>query len=144
MLIKTEGNVFVVSLDSCLLSVDILSLFSNLKRLNKSTNNSQNSSQMRSLRVRHLPNDWETVLDKTKKMLLQLGQHNTLQLPDYKNIITECLLLLGDQDKMVTVDETIAVQKALPNAGFKLLPGTPHPIEQVHATMLASIITDFI
>ena len=96
------------------------------------------------LRVRHLPNDWKMVLDKTKEMLLQLGQQNTLQLTDYKNILADCLLLLGDKDKMVTVDETIAVQKALPNADFKLLPGTPHPIEQVDTTMLASVITDFL
>jgi hypothetical protein len=46
ILIKAEGIVLVRSLESCLLNVDILSLFFQpLKRLNKSTNNSQNSKQ---------------------------------------------------------------------------------------------------
>lgn len=96
------------------------------------------------LRERHLPNDWKTVLDKTKEMLLQLGQQNALQLNDYATISADCLLLLGDKDKMVTIDETIAVQKALPNGSFRSLPDTQHPIEQVNTTMLASVITDFL
>ena len=96
------------------------------------------------IRARHLPNDWKTVLGKTRKMLLKLGQHNTLKLADYANIKAECLLLLGDIDKMVTVDETIAVQKAIPHARFQVLPHTPHPIEQVDPAMLSAIITDFL
>lgn len=91
---------------------------------------------------RHLPNDWKLVLNKTRTMLLQLGQQNALQLDDYKSISTECLLLLGDKDKMVTVDETVAVAKALPHAGYRSLPDTPHPIEQVNVSMLAGIIKD--
>lgn len=92
------------------------------------------------LRQRHAPNDWKMLLDKTRTMLLQLGQENALQLNEYKNISAECLLLIGDKDKMVTVDETIAVQKALPNAEFRSLPDTSHPIEQVNIPMLAEII----
>src|SRR5687767_15043344 len=70
------------------------------------------------LEERHHPNDWKDVLAKTKEMLLQLGKSNCLQPGDYKTITTSCLLLLGDKDKMVTIDETVAVQQSLPNARF--------------------------
>lgn len=96
------------------------------------------------LEERHLPNDWKVVLEKTKKMLLELGENNTLKSEDYRNISIPGLLLLGDKDKMISLEETVAVQKALPNATFKLLAGVPHPIEQVDVNLLSSLIKEFI
>ena len=98
----------------------------------------------KTLEKRHLPNNWKTVLDKTKEMLLQLGTSNKLQLKDYPNIASPCLLLLGDRDKMISADETLAVQRALPKAEFRLLPDTPHPIDQVDVQLLHSLIKDFL
>ena len=96
------------------------------------------------LEQRHLPNDWKTVLEKTKKMLLQLGADNTFKLEDYKNISSPSLLLLGEKDKMISLEETVAVQKALPNATFKLLAGMPHPIEQADVNLLSLLIKEFV
>jgi pimeloyl-ACP methyl ester carboxylesterase len=96
------------------------------------------------LEARHHPNDWKMVMSKTAEMLLQLGKQNALQLNDYETISTECLLLVGDSDKMVSVDETMAVFDALPNARFKILPETPHPLEQVNESLLADLILSFI
>jgi len=98
----------------------------------------------RQLEKRHSPNDWKAVLNKTKEMLLQLGINNTLKLEDYTNISVPCLLLLGDKDKMITLEETVAVQRALANAEFKLLPDTAHPIEQVDISLLSSLIGGFV
>jgi pimeloyl-ACP methyl ester carboxylesterase len=95
------------------------------------------------LKQRHQPNDWKLVLDKTKTMLLQMGKENPLQLNDYAAINQPVLLLLGDNDKMVTSDETEAVQKALPNSSFQLLEQTAHPIEKVNSAVLAEIIREF-
>ena len=77
-------------------------------------------------------------------MLLQLGENNNLKLEDYKNISTPVLLLLGEKDKMISLEGIVGVQDALPNATFKLLAGVPHPIEQVNASLLSSLIKEFI
>ncbi|QNA43113.1 alpha/beta fold hydrolase [Lacibacter sediminis] len=95
------------------------------------------------LKQRHAPNDWKLVLNKTKEMLLQMGKENPLQLSDYTAINQPVLLLLGDNDKMVTRQETEAVQKALPNSSFQLLEQTAHPIEKANSTVLADIIRGF-
>jgi pimeloyl-ACP methyl ester carboxylesterase len=95
------------------------------------------------LRNRHHPNDWKIVLSKTRDMLVQLGRNNTLQIEDYKSIFAPSLLLLGDRDNMVTVEETMAVQKALANGKFRTLANTAHPIEHADTEMLASIVTGF-
>lgn len=96
------------------------------------------------LQQRHAPNDWLLLLDKTSQLLADLGKRNTLQLEDYATITTPCLLLLGDRDKMVTLDETIAVYKQLPHAQCGILPGTPHAFEQVNMPLLAEMISGFI
>lgn len=92
------------------------------------------------LQQRHAPNHWTNVLEKTKDMLLQLGRQNTLQLSDYTDIKHSCLLMLGDRDKMVSLDETLAVYKTLPAGQLAVLPATPHPLEQVDLTLLATMI----
>ena len=63
-----------------------------------------------------------------------------MQTEDYKNIKQQVLVMLGDRDKMVSVEETLAVFKALSNGYIAMLPGTPHPIEQVKTGMLQYLI----
>jgi pimeloyl-ACP methyl ester carboxylesterase len=96
------------------------------------------------LQQRHAPVDWLTILDKTTELLINLGKNNTLQPEDYTSINTPCLVLLGDRDKMVTLDETLAVYKKLPNAQFGVLPNTPHVFEQVNLSLLAYLIKGFL
>ena len=95
------------------------------------------------LKQRHQPNDWKLVLEKTKEMLLQMGKENPLQLNEYATINLPVLLLLGEKDKMVTIDETETVQKFLPNSSFQLLEQTAHPIEKVNSGILAGVIREF-
>lgn len=97
-----------------------------------------------SLQVRHAPQNWKEVLQHTSDMLLNLGADNTLKPEDYKDIQNKSLILLGDKDKMVTMEETISVYRALPDAGMGILPDTHHPIEQVDMDMLAYFIARFV
>ena len=96
------------------------------------------------LEERHTPNDWLVLLEKTSQLLTDLGKHNVLQPEDYTSVTTPCLLLLGDRDKMVTLDETVAVYKQLPNAQLGVLPGTPHAFEQVNVSLLSRLIKEFV
>lgn len=93
---------------------------------------------------RHAPNNWKIVLQKAAEMIENLGRNNTLKTEDYTSVTTHCLLLLGDRDKMVTLDETVAVYKQLPNAQLGILPNTPHPLEQVDNTLLSFILHRFL
>ncbi len=96
------------------------------------------------LEKRHAPNDWKTVLQKTAAMLIQMGENNPLKPVDYPTIQHPILLMLGDRDKMVTLDETVQVYKNLPLAQLAILPNTAHPIEMVDATRLANEIKSFL
>jgi len=97
----------------------------------------------KTLEVRHAPQSWKQVMEKTKEMLLALGQQNALSLEDYASIQTPVQLLIGDRDKMVSLEETVAVYKQLPHAQLGVLPATPHPIEQVDMELLIFYIKRF-
>ena len=96
------------------------------------------------LKERHQSDNWKIVLQQTADMLTVLGRNNPLQLKDYNHIEQPVLLLLGDRDKMVTLEETLAVYHQLPNAQLSLLPGTLHPIESVNTERLAFEIRSFL
>ena len=96
------------------------------------------------LEKRHSPRDWKEVLQKTVTLLLDLGKDNPLKPEDYALINTPSLLLLGDRDKMVTLDETIQVYKQLPAGQLGILPGTPHALEQTDTYQLSALVRKFI
>lgn len=96
------------------------------------------------LEKRHAPNDWRRLLEATGELMIQLGRNNVLANAGYAAIQPECLLLLGDRDKMVSAEETLEVYRQLPNAQLGILPGVPHPVEKIDIAFLAMVIRRFL
>lgn len=92
------------------------------------------------LEQRHQPQSWKEVLQNTANMLQEMGRNNPLQPDDYAAISTDCLIMLGDRDKMVSLEETISTYRKLPKAQLAVLPGTGHAIEQANMEMLGRMI----
>lgn len=90
------------------------------------------------LEKRHAPNDWKRVMKQTADMMIQLGDNNPLLPEDYASIANPVRIAIGDKDQMVTLEETVAVYRQLPDATFTVLPDTQHPIEKVATERLAS------
>lgn len=88
----------------------------------------------------HAPNDWKEVLRKTARMLINMGKTTPLTMDDFRTIKIPALLMVGDRDKMVTLEETAATYKHMPNARMAVLPNTPHPIEQVDPALLPQLL----
>lgn len=97
----------------------------------------------RTLEDRHAPADWTELMRRTADLLKRLGDGAPLFFQQYAAIRQPCLLLLGDRDKMVTLDETLAVYHALPDAQLSVLPATPHPIEEVPLQLLSTELRVF-
>jgi pimeloyl-ACP methyl ester carboxylesterase len=92
------------------------------------------------LAQRHAPDDWKELLHKTAGMMLQMGKDNPLKHEDLAQVTTPSLIMLGDRDKMVSLQETVEAYQHIPGAQMAMLPKTPHPIEQVDMEMLAFFI----
>lgn len=95
------------------------------------------------LELRHSPEDWKTVLNKTAKMMICLGKNRTLKDDDFSKIENEVLVSVGDRDNMVTIEETVDAYRKLKNGKLLILPGTPHPIEKMDTDRLAGEIKMF-
>jgi pimeloyl-ACP methyl ester carboxylesterase len=95
------------------------------------------------LQQRHYPKDWKMVLTHTAALLKDLGDNPPLSPATCHTINIPVLLLLGDNDKMVSVEETQAIYKSIPGAQLEMLPATPHPIEQVDVVILREKLRRF-
>lgn len=87
---------------------------------------------------------WKELLARTTKLLTGLGKNNALSAQDYQAIETPVLVLRGDRDAMVSLEETVAAYEALPDALLGILPGTPHPIEKAPIPLLVQMVRDFV
>jgi esterase/lipase len=77
-------------------------------------------------------------------MMQGLGRDNALKLTDYNSIENKVLIMIGDKDQMVTLEETIDVYRNLKDSNLMVLPNTIHPIEKVNLNKLSSELIDFI
>ena len=93
------------------------------------------------LALRHGEDNWIKLLEKTAEMMRELGKGKPLELNQLSN---EAMVAVGDRDKMVSLEETITAYRAIQNAKLLVIPGTPHPIEQVNMGILAEEIKRFL
>jgi pimeloyl-ACP methyl ester carboxylesterase len=86
---------------------------------------------------------WEQMLARTSDLMKSLGAAPPLDTAVLASITTRVRLMVGDRDSVVTVDETARAARALPTGELAVLPGTPHPLEQINVALVASLLTDF-
>jgi len=87
----------------------------------------------------HVRNGWRMVVHETRKLLQGMDAYR-LSPETIRQIQVPVRLMLGDRDRMVSLEETLAVYRNLPQAELAILPGTAHPLEQVNRELLAFLI----
>lgn len=92
------------------------------------------------LKKRHGEKNWRNVLSKTAEFMTDLGNGAGLEMDDLAKLNQPVCIGLGDQDNMVTLEETIATRSAISNSSLWVSPGAPHPLEQVSVSLLAENI----
>ena len=96
------------------------------------------------LAERHQPSDWKEVVRQTANLLEGLGRNNLLTADAFAAISIPVLVMLGDKDRMVSLDETVTAAKALPAGQLAVLPNTQHPWEAVDPQLVAYLLKRFI
>ena len=79
----------------------------------------------------HGEHNWKAVLQRTAKMMLQLGNKPALKPYDFHHIQIPVCLLRGEKDGMVSKEETVNVQGLLANANFEEIADWAHPINLI-------------
>ncbi len=87
---------------------------------------------------------WMDVLNRTSAFMKELGDVNPITEESMKEIACPVQLLLGDQDQMVSEEETIQVHGWIAGSKYESLINSQHPIERVEIDLLADWIRTFI
>jgi pimeloyl-ACP methyl ester carboxylesterase len=86
---------------------------------------------------------WEAVLSRTADLMTELGRRPRVDGAAIARIQQRVRLMVGDRDAVVSIDETSAAARDLKQGELCVLPATPHPLEQVRVSLLASLLADF-
>ena len=89
------------------------------------------------LKSLHGEENWKAVLERTAKMMLELGNKPVLKSYDFHHIQIPVQLLRGEKDVMVTKEETTEVQSLLGNGSYHEVAEWVHPINLVPSDQLA-------
>lgn len=88
--------------------------------------------------------NWEQVVNATAEMMRALGENPPLRHQDYEGIQCPVQIMIGDKDTMVSLEESIAVYRSLPDSRLAVLPGVVHPIERINTGLLCNLMTDYL
>jgi pimeloyl-ACP methyl ester carboxylesterase len=96
------------------------------------------------LAVRHgRAGGWESVLARTAEFLRDLGEDPPLTDVTLTQVRQPVLIIVGDRDNTVSVDESSAVASTLRAGSLTILEETPHSIEQVALDKLSRVLRSF-
>lgn len=91
----------------------------------------------------HHGTKWKKLLPAIAKMMVSLGENPPLKGPVLAAINIPVQIMVGDQDHMVSIEESVEVFKILPNAKLAVLPDTKHSMEKVRPDLLLGVMKDF-
>jgi pimeloyl-ACP methyl ester carboxylesterase len=91
------------------------------------------------LAATHPRNGWRKVVSETQRMIAEMHLHRITE-EALSHIQQPACIMLGDRDKMVSIEETVALYRALPDASLAVMPDTPHPLERANMQVLAALI----
>ncbi len=80
---------------------------------------------------------------KTIALMVQLGHNPLLTADAVKEVKIPVRYMVGDRDRMVSIEETLNIYRNTPSAEFAVLPNTKHAIEKVDRNILVHQITTF-
>lgn len=94
----------------------------------------------RALAQQHGPQNWEQLVEHTRRLLLGLGQAPPLTVKKLAEVQVPVVIGRGAQDEMVGPEESRLAAESIPGGRLKELPDTPHPIEKADPRVLAAFL----
>lgn len=89
------------------------------------------------LKSLHGEQEWKSVLERTARMMLEMGNETVLTAEDFSKIRIPVRLLRGTKDVMVSEAETKNVQNQLTDSAYREVENWQHPINLVSPEELA-------
>ncbi len=89
------------------------------------------------LEARHGNDGWAALCVATAALMQDLGAHPLLDKNALGRVAGPVKVMVGDRDPVVSIEETVAVYRALAQGQLMVLPGVGHPLERAPIDVLA-------
>jgi pimeloyl-ACP methyl ester carboxylesterase len=96
------------------------------------------------LEARHSAGGWEQLLAQTADLMHALGNRPPLTDDVLATIAKPVRIAVGDRDATVSIEESAAAVRKLPQGELEVYPRTPHPFEKAPLDRLARSIDEFL
>lgn len=117
-----------------------VSLDRELNNLNAELLLDKNPLFIEELIQQHKPINWKIIIHQTREMMINLCQSQALTETEFASISNKVFLLVGELDRMVSIEETQIACSKLKNGYIEILNQTKHPIDKVDLEILAEKI----
>lgn len=87
---------------------------------------------------------WKHILRSTAHMMQNLEKLDGLTKEDLHDFDIPVCLVLGDQDRMVTMEETHLASSWIPHSQVKTVPHSKHELERTNIKELSQVLLEFI
>ena len=94
------------------------------------------------LKAIHHAQDWKSVVRKTAKMMLAMGDGARISDEAFQKIQPNVVIGLGSQDRMVTYEESARIAETIPDCKLIVLKDQKHPIEMVDGEVLYNYLIE--
>lgn len=85
---------------------------------------------------------WKQLLPSISELMIVLSKNPPLK-DNLATINVPVQIMVGDNDNMVTLEESAEAYRSLPNAKLAVLPDTRHPMDKVRPNVLLHLMKDF-
>ncbi len=92
------------------------------------------------LKSLHEPFDWKAVMNQTADLMMRLGENPLLTEDMLRQVVSSVQLNLGEEDNMITEEETVQVKNIIRKATFRKIPELPHPLQKISPEQLEKVI----
>ena len=89
-----------------------------------------------SLIDRHGEKKWKLLLEKTSRLIVGLGDEAPLVETEFSGIENEIRIVVGDRDKLVSIEESLNASQLFKHGSLSVWPNTRHPFESIHQNYL--------
>ena len=96
------------------------------------------------LEQRHKALGWEAVLTHTAALMTSLGHSPELNPEKLREVHCPVRIMVGDKDGTVSVEESLAVSRAMERGELEVLPGVAHPFEKAPLERLVRSIVEVV
>ncbi|MBK7128096.1 MAG: alpha/beta fold hydrolase [Crocinitomicaceae bacterium] len=87
---------------------------------------------------------WKEVVQKTADLMRSMGSGDKTDDNTFGQVNVPCIIGIGDQDKMVSLEETKKLQTLIRSAALEILPNTIHPLEKIQTSTLLNYIRKYL